>query len=263
MQDALLLALLATLGLAGAFFSGLVGLGGAIILIPALFYIPHTLGVGHLDMKLVAAIAIVQVFFASVSGVVGHWRNKMVSRDLVIHMGTTSLLGSLAGAIISQYLQADVITIVFASMALLSAALMFVPREEQGADFTAEQVTFNRPLSVLLAFVVAFLAGIVGAGGAFVLVPLMLHVLKIPTRVVVGSALGVVLLSSTGGLIGKLGTGQVSLLLASVLVLGALPGAQLGAFVSKRMQVRALRLVLIVVISAIAAKMWYDVLVAR
>lgn len=260
--DAPSLAVLAVLGFVGGLFSGLLGIGGAIIIVPMLFYVPSAVGVGQLDMKVIAAITIVQVFFASVSGVVAHQRNRMVSRDLVIYMGGPILVGSLAGAVGSVYLKADILTILFASLALVAAIMMFIPRKEQGQELTADQVTFNKPMAVAIAFTIGILAGILGVGGAFILIPMMLYVLQIPTRVAIGSTLGIVLLSSIAGLAGKLGTGQVPLTLAAALVAGALPGAQLGGIMSRNVRIEALRLILSVVIAGTAIKMWYDVLAA-
>jgi uncharacterized membrane protein YfcA len=59
MMDILLLVTLVSLGLGGGFLSGLLGLGGAIFMIPLLLYVPPLLGVGHFDMKQVAAISMV------------------------------------------------------------------------------------------------------------------------------------------------------------------------------------------------------------
>lgn len=261
--DVPLLAVLAVLGFVGALFSGLLGIGGGIIMVPMLFYVPPALGVGQLDMKVISGIVIVQVFFASASGVLAHKRNRMVSRDLVIYMGGSILVGSLAGAVGSVYLKADLLTILFATVALVAAVMMFIPRKEQGQALAADQVAFNRPLAMAVAFTIGLLAGILGVGGAFIIIPMMLYILQIPTRVAIGSTLGIVLLSSVAGLAGKLGTGQVSLALAAALVVGALPGAQLGGIMSKRVRVEGLRLILSVVIAAAAIKMWYDVLAAR
>ena len=65
---------LAALGFAGAFASGLVGVGGAIVMIPLLFYVPPLLAVGSLDIKLVAGVTMAQVLAASAVGVWTHGR---------------------------------------------------------------------------------------------------------------------------------------------------------------------------------------------
>lgn len=259
--DARLIGTLLVLGLTGGFFSGLLGIGGAIIMIPLLRFIPPLLGLGSLDMKVIAGITMVQVFFASASGILAHGRARKVSRELVLFMGGASFLGALAGSVGSKYLNGDVITVIFVVLALVAAGLMFIPRKEWGEDIPADKVRFKRPLASSIALGVGGLAGILGAGGAFILIPLQLHVLKIPTRVAVGSTLGIVLLAASAGLLGKLGTGQVPIPLAAALVAGALPGAWLGTAASLKLKVESLRRILTIVIAATALRMLYDVLV--
>jgi hypothetical protein len=87
----------------------------------------------------------------------------------------------------------------------------------------------------------------------------MLHVLRLPTRVVIGSNLALVFLASLAGFIGKMATGQVPLLPAVLLVFAAVPGAQIGSALSHRTSPRWLRTTLAVVIALAAAGMIADV----
>ena len=76
------------LGLGGGFLSGLLCLGGAIFMIPLLLYVPPLLGVDEFDMKQVAAISMVQVLSASLTGVIVHHKNKFASKLLLLQYGT-------------------------------------------------------------------------------------------------------------------------------------------------------------------------------
>src|SRR5512144_2604081 len=89
------------LGLGGGFLSGLLGLGGAIFMIPLLLYVPPALGVGLLTMKQVAAVSMVQVLSASLTGVLVHNKNRFVSKQLLLVMGTMNAVGNLAGSLAS------------------------------------------------------------------------------------------------------------------------------------------------------------------
>src|SRR5699024_10978256 len=102
-------------------------------------------------------------------------------KELIIFMGVSILLGSFLGGFGSKYMAESGINLIYAILATIAAVMMFVPRKGLD-DVDFNQVTFNRPLAAALAFAVGIGAGIVGAGGAFLLVPLMLVVLKIPTR---------------------------------------------------------------------------------
>jgi hypothetical protein len=81
------LSVLVFLSFGGAFVAGLVGVGGAIVTIPLLLYGPPLVGVGRLDVKTVAAVTMVQVFVAAVSGVIVHRRRRAVRPDLAVFGG--------------------------------------------------------------------------------------------------------------------------------------------------------------------------------
>lgn len=254
------LAVMTVLGLAGGFFSGLLGIGGAIIMVPLLLYVPPWLGLPALNMKEVAAISIVQVTFASLAAAVVHWRNGFVSRPLVLTMGLTGATASFAGAYLSRQVHPDTLLLVFAVVSALAAGLMLVPRQEWGEGVAADEVAFNRPLAVAIALAVGLVGGLVGAPGAFIYVPLFLYVLRIPTRVTLGSTLVIVLLGSVFGLVGKMATAQVPMAPALALVIGALPGAQVGGQWSKHLPAPLLRGLVAVVVLVSTAKVWAQVI---
>jgi uncharacterized membrane protein YfcA len=129
-----------------------------------------------------------------------------------------------------------------------------------GQPIFAEHVTFNRPLAALVALGVGLAAGLIGAGGAFLLVPMLLVVVGIPIRVTIGSSLAITAVSALTGFAGKLATGQVPWLPAVMVVLGAVPGAQLGAWLSRRLSGRRLKQTLFVVVLLTSIRVWWDLL---
>jgi uncharacterized protein len=248
------------LGFCGAIVAGMLGVGGAIVMIPMLLYVPPLLGVGAIDMKIVAGITMVQVFVAAVSGMIAHRRSRAVHARLAILGGPAMAIGTLSGALASSLVSDLVLLVVFAIMATVAAILMFLPLETAGQPMFAEQVTFDPPRAIAVCLTVGVAAGLVGAGGAFLLVPLLLFVVGIPIRVTIGSSLAITAVASLAGVIGKVVTGQVLLVPAAAVALGALPGAQVGAYLSRRFSGARLKqgLALIVVLSAL--RVWLDVL---
>ena len=99
-----------------------------------------------------------------------------------------------------------------------------------------------------------------GAGGAFLLLPVLVGVMQVPVRVGIGTSLAITGAGALAGFVGKLSTGQVPLVAAAAVVAGSLPGARLGAFVSLRAPVGALRAVLWALILLAALRVWADVL---
>jgi hypothetical protein len=123
-----------------------------------------------------------------------------------------------------------------------------------------DQLRFSRPRAAVVAAVVGLLGGMVGQGGSFLLIPLMTAVVKVPTRIAIGSNLGIVAASSAAGVAAKAATGQIEWLLTIPVALAVLPAARLGAWVSKRLPVRTLRTLLAVLILLAALRLGTEAL---
>ena len=256
MELSLLLTVL-LLGLGVSIVSGLLGIGGGIVLAPALLYLPPILGVGGLDMRAVAGLTMTQALFACLSGAWRHQKYQFVCWPLVRCMGLTILVASFAGAVASTAVRNEVLMGIFALLALTAALLMVLPQEEKPLP-EGDAPSFSRPTAVAIALCIGFLGGLVGQGGSFILIPLMLWVLGLPLRVVLGSNLAIVALASFSGFLGKLLTHQIPLELGAALVLGAIPGAQVGGVISRRIPTPFLRQLLALIILLAAIKIGYD-----
>lgn len=256
-----LVLLLIVLGFGAAFLSGLVGVGGAVVLIPLLLYVPPLLGLPELGIKAIAGITIVQVTAGALSAASGHRGGGHVDRRLVSVLGPTMIGASFVGAFGSVFFAPIVLEAVFAGLALFAAAMMLGLRNRAPAHVDGPPA-FDVRMAVVIGIVVGVLAGFIGAGGAFFLAPVLLHVLRIPMRYVVGSSVGIVAVSAGAGLLGKALTSQVDWLLAAALVIGALPGGRAGVVVSRRTSPYRLGIVLGIVILIVAVRMWVDILSA-
>ena len=210
-MDAGLFPTLFSLGLLGGFLSGLLGIGGGIIMVPLLLYVPSALGVGTLSMKTVAGITSVQSLFGALSGAIGHKRYNRISMPLAYAVGGSATAGSLTGSIASVYLTSEILLMVFAAMAIVAAVMMVLPRHENGPEPDVESLQFNKPLAVVIGLGIGLLSGIIGQGGAFLLVPAMLYILRIPTRITIGTTLAVGIASSAAVLVGRLGSAAIDL----------------------------------------------------
>lgn len=247
------------IGFIGSFISGMVGIGGSIIKYPMLLYIPPLLGFAAFTAHEVSGISAVQVFFASIAGVWAYRKDGYLNKSLIIYMGGAILIGSFIGSFGSKYLSEDSVNIVYGILALIAAVMMFVPKK-QIDDIPMEQVTFNKPLASILALIVGVGSGIVGAAGGFLLVPIMLVVLNIPTRMTIATSLAITFISSIGGTIGKLATGQVDYAPAIIMIIASLIAAPLGAKMGKKMNTKILQWILALLILATAIKIWIDIL---
>lgn len=247
------------IGFIGSFVSGMLGIGGSIIKYPMLLYIPPLFGLAAFTAHEVSGISAVQVFFATIGGVWAYRKGGYLNKTLIVYMGASILIGSFIGGYGSKLLPEAGINIVYGILALIAAVMMFIPKKGVD-DIPLDQVTFNKWVAAGLALIVGGGAGVVGAAGAFLLVPIMLVVLKIPTRMTIASSLAITFISSIGTTVGKLTTGQVDYFPALIMVIASLMASPMGAIAGKKINTKVLQVILAVLIAATAVKVWMDIL---
>jgi uncharacterized membrane protein YfcA len=247
------------IGMLVGFLSGLLGIGGGIVMFPLLLYVPPLLGLGSIDVKGVTGLTMVQGFFSALAAVLYYHKNALVNKTLVITLGLSLFLSSLLGSIVSKSAPDSMLLLVFGILALIASVMMLIPRSYAQDDLTEDKVSFNKSLTIAIGIVLGFSIGLVGQGGAFILIPTLLYVLKIPLRVALGSTLAIGLFSASAGLVGKVATGQVPYLMALPLLAGAIPSARWGSIVGKRTKTQFLKWLLAALIMATAIKVWLDI----
>jgi uncharacterized protein len=260
--------------------SGMFGVGGGFLTTPLLivYGIPPTVA---------AASAASQVTGASVSGVAAHFRRNGVD----VHMGAVlvvgGVMGSVAGAGVFRLLQASgqidtVIALLYVVLLgsigglMLSEAVQAVVATRGGRPPRARKRRHHplvaalplrwrfyrsglyiSPLApLLLGFAVGMLTVLLGVGGGFILVPAMLYLLGMPTQVVVGTSLFQILfVTAAATMTHALTTKAVDIVLAALLLLGSVVGAQLGARFAQKMRPEYLRLALAIMVLLVAVRM--------
>ncbi len=244
------------LGLLGGLLSGLVGIGGGIVMFPLLLYVPEALGLIALSVKAAASMTAVQSFFGAVSGVVAHHRHRRVYFPLAIDFGGAMAVTSLIGSILSSTIPEKWILFLFALLAVIAALLMLLQRPEVSASLPeGETYQYSRMRAWILGAVIGCCAGLIGQGGGFLFVPVMMAFLGAPLRLAIGTALAVGVASSAAVVLGRIGTAQIPWLLTAVTVAGGIIGAQVGSEFSQRIPRRILRAILAGVILLTAIKM--------
>ncbi len=247
------------LALVSGFLSGLVGIGGGIVMAPLLLYVPPYFGVAALSMKTVAGLTIVQGLVACLSGAWAHGRYHFVSSPLTLYMGTSIFIAAGVGGAASGFVSDQVLLSVFAGLAFTAACIMFLPLKEDPEYPQARDILFKPYRAVTAASGVGFLGGLVGQGGSFILIPLMRAYVRVPTRIAIGSNLAIVTLSSAAAFIGKAATGQIAWRLAIPILITVVPAAALGSRLSRKTSIRILRVILAFLIAAAALRIWIGV----
>ena len=259
MHFPLYLFLIAAGGL-GGFLSGMLGIGGGIIMFPLLLYVPVMFGLPTMGVKGITGLTMTQGFFATLTATLFYKKERLVSRQLVLSLGLALFCSSLAGSLFSKKMGDGPLLVIYGTLALFASIMMLIPRSYSNDDLSSEQVKFDAPVAALCGAVTGFFLGMIGQAGAFIIIPLMLYVLKIPLRVALGSMLAIGLFSATAGIIGKIATGQVHFIMAAALLAGAIPMAYVGGAIGKRTNTKFLKWLLAALIIASAVKIWADIL---
>ena len=237
------------LGLVGGFCSGLLGIGGAVLLIPLLSTVPPLIGVGSLTLHEVSGITMVQVLAASATGFLVHRRGGFAHLPTIISVGFPMGLCAFGGALVSGKIDEIWLLATFGLMVLLGCLLLLRPASDEGSKATTYNLHQLR--AVGCGGVVGFLSGLVGAGGGFMLIPVMVRILGAPLRIAIGSSLGIVLIGALMGSVGKLMALQVPLDHIWPVIAGSLPAALIGARLSQRISPALLRRILLVLMALI------------
>jgi uncharacterized membrane protein YfcA len=269
------------MGAGVGFLSGMFGVGGGFLLTPLLIFygIPAEVAVATTASHLTAS---------SMSGALAQWRRRAVDLkmagvmlaggaagafagvylfsllrrigqiDIAVSVGYVVLLGSIGGLMLNESLRA---------MRAAKAGTPPPPRqiERNWVDALPLKLRFRRSrlyISVLppiaLGFVVGILSAILGVGGGFIIVPAMIYFLRMPANVVMGTSLvQIVFVTATTTILQAVGNITVDIVLAFVLIVGGVVGAQYGVRMAARMPGEQLRLMLAILVLAVGARLLY------
>ena len=225
-------------GLTASFLSGLLGIGGGIVLTPMLLYAPALVGAPILPVKIITGLTIVQAISGSVIGSFRHRRYGNVSFHLVRVMGPAGAIASLAGALVSSAASDRLLIGIFAAFSLASAAALLLP--ERGPARSADDLAVPIVPAVALAVVIGFAGGMVGIGAIATIIAALIYALRIPPRIAIGSSLGIGMFSAVAALLGKFATAQIDPPLAILVLVSAIVASPIGAAISQRTHPRAL-----------------------
>jgi uncharacterized membrane protein YfcA len=247
---AVVLATLAVGVLAGM-LSALLGIGGAVVTTPAV----RVLGATPIEA---VGSTVPAILPGAISGAVRYARAGLVDWTLATGLGISGAVFALAGAGVSSLVDGRLLMVLTAALMLWSG--ISVLRGADPAPVEADVVTPTpdgpRPMGkvVLVGAGSGFVAGLLGVGGGIIMVPAMAGPLGIPMKKAVASSLVAVAIFSVPALVAHMALGHVDWTYALPLMLGVVPGAQLGARMTIGASERTLRRAfgLLVVVLAVA-----------
>lgn len=248
------------ISLFGGFLSGFLGLGGAVIIIPLMITVPPLLGMEALSMKTVAGLSMIQVLAASFSSLIIHKQNRFVHWQTLYYVGVPMALFALSGAYFSQYMNDQTIMILFGCLLVAAFLLLFFHVPQQTLDHKTDDIHIHPGILIVTGMGIGTISGIVGAGGGFILVPIMIVLLKIPVKMTVGTSLGIVCMGAIFGAAGKILSLQVDYKLAIPVIIGSLTAARFGAKFCKIVPEKLIRRALLVVLFLSILQIGYKLL---
>ena len=271
--------LIVILGFLVGLLSGMFGVGGGFLTTPLLIFygIPPTVAV---------ASATTQITGASVSGVMAHIRRGGVDMKMGGVMIVGGLFGSFVGAALFRLLlstgQIDVVIGFLYVLILVSIGVLMLKDSLVALGYVKTEAPKQQPprhnrwvaslplrwrfyssglyISPIAPLALGFGAGVLtvflGIGGGFILVPAMIYLLGMPARIVIGTSLVMILaVSAATTMVHALTTRAVDIVLAALLLVGGVVGAQYGALLTTRLKPDLLRLALAVIILLVALRM--------
>ncbi|MDG0990520.1 MAG: sulfite exporter TauE/SafE family protein [Yoonia sp.] len=273
------------LGLGGivGVLSGMFGVGGGFLMTPLLFFI-------GIPPAVAVATEANQIVASSFSGVLAHLKRKTVD----LRMGTVLLIGGLIGAalgvVVFNYLrslgQVDLLVkLCYVVFLGIIGGLMFIESlnairrsKKPGARATRRKHTWihNLPFKMkfrisglyisvipplLVGVAVGILAAIMGVGGGFIMVPAMIYLLGMPTKVVVGTSLfQITFVTAFTTMLHATTNYTVDVVLAVLLLVGGVIGAQIGTRIGVKIKAEQLRIMLAIMVLAVCFKLGLDLL---
>lgn len=274
------------LGLGGivGFLSGMFGVGGGFLITPLLFFI-------GVPPAVAVATGANQVVASSISGVLAQLKRKAVDMPMGVVLTIGGFIGSGVGVWVFRKMTAlgqidlfvqlsYVLFLGLIGAMMLQESLRAWFRAKSGAPVRRSHVhTWVHGLPLKFKFrasglyisvlpplavgaLVGFLAAIMGVGGGFIMVPAMIYLLGMPTKVVVGTSLFQIIFVTAFTTLAHAVTSQtVDILLAFLLIIGGVIGAQIGARVGVRLKAEQLRILLSLLVLTVSFKIALDLLI--
>jgi len=275
--------LIILLGIMVGGLTGLFGVGGGFLMTPLLIFlgIPPTVAVGTEAPHVLAS---------SLSGAIAHWRRKNVD----IKMGIFLLVGGIAGSIVGvnlfkilrEFGQIDVIIqfLFLIFLGLIGFSMLFESAKTTIKKYRTTslirtklhqhswihglpfKMRFHRSKlyistipPVIIGFFVGILSAMMGVGGGFIMIPAMVYILGMSTNVVVGTSLFQIIFVTANSTFFQSYLNQtVDIVLASLMILGGVIGAQVGARLGSTFKAEYLRGVLAILVLAVCIKIFLD-----
>lgn len=246
------------IGLVCGIITGLLSIGGGIILVFALMLLLPIMSGTQFSMQTIAGLSIMQSVFSTASGGYYYIRTKLVDKKIVLMIGLPAFFGGMIGVLIANNSSDLALRIIFASLAVSAAIIMQVPYTSNESSEPYQFRTVSSILTIIGSIIIGILGGLVGVAAGFIFVPLMIYVYKLPIKKAIGTSLITCFLLAVGSFIIKLGVEAVPIGYGIMLIIGGVIGAQIGGRITMNLKSITLKRIAAYSILVISMKLFYD-----
>lgn len=251
------IAILLAVGAGAGFASGLLGVGGGVIMVPVSLWLILAMGVSQdIAIKTAFGTSLLVILPTAISGSWRHNKKKAVRWKTALVLGSCALVGAVVGATLAAHLPKEILKTGFGGLVLAIALWMglgMMPKLRREAEEPRE----NFRLVAACGFPIGMVIGLTGLGGGALIVPVLVLALNFPMHIAVGTSVASIILASLGGIVGYIvnGLGVPNLLPYSIgyvnlpiwlcLAATSIPLAQLGARAAHALPAKQLRYIFI------------------
>ncbi|MCL6517891.1 sulfite exporter TauE/SafE family protein [Alicyclobacillus sp.] len=258
------------IGCLSGVITGMLSLGGGIVLIALLLFVPPLFHFAPLSMQEIGGLVTVQSIFSMLSGSVVYLRQRLFDAQTVGWMGGGGLAGSIAGAYMAGSMSSKELTLLYTLMCSLAAILMFIPQRKSSAlSCTADKglippshLRWRSAGQFLAGAVIAFAGAMLGVTAGFLMVPLLRYFYPFRIKTTVGTVIMVGAVVALGSLIGRAMHHTWPMLVSLALVLGAIPGGYIGGLLAKRLSNAAMHRLAAAMVLLLTVRVWWSMMVA-
>jgi uncharacterized membrane protein YfcA len=263
---------LLVLGLLAGTIGSLVGLGGGIIIVPALLFLGAAGFLSEASAQMAAGTSLVVIIFTGLSSTIAYYKQKKVdiNTGLILFIGGGP--GGIVGAWINKQLNVDSFSLWFGIfMIFISIVLMYkdkIPllkrKSKKGIwrtyiDSAGMEQTygFQPVIAIFIAFFVGFLGGLLGIGGGALMVPSLILLFHFPPHIAVATSMLLLFFTSITSSITHIWMGNVNWLYAFALIPGAWIGGTLGAKINQKLPSKTIVIILRIVLILVGLRLIY------
>lgn len=232
------------------FLSGFLGVGGGFVLVPLLIFlgIPTTTAIGS---------SLAYIVFTAISGVIQHYKQRNFNLKLALLISLGGIVTAQIGAIMTLYIETKYLEILLGLALLIIAIRMFFQGyfNKEGKSNDTKYVEPKIFTMIVIGLFTGFLSGLLGVGGGFILVPLLVLISHIPVHTSIGTSLMALVGLSISGAVRHWLIGHINPYLVGVLTIGGILGAPLGAKACKKVSPKKLQKVFSLILFAFAFKL--------